>query len=402
MLGEIMNYIIYFDENYKNFVEYEIGHYQSLSSGVGFYSGNNILQSENIELSNCKIDNCTCNKCDITKKCNIYLQENTTIDNGYVNFKNENCDTNSNFDSIDIQKLSSGFNEIVKILSEDKKNLHITDILEKSIFVRFYHKIDFVSDKVNYEQLKLLLNNFKCKTISIRVVYGLNTAFKGITQEIADYFEKLGYIIDVKNPQVVISIFAGDRLYCSVDLLSNLSSNYRAGAPHYSKVEEISRAEFKLKEAIERFKIDLSNVKKCIDLGASPGGWTHLLAKMGKFVVAVDPAELDSRIYKLSNVKHIKMVSQDYLKGNNEKFDMIVNDMKMFGDKSAHIVCNCVNNLSCDAILVMTIKLAEVDLYNQIIKAVKILNQSFDIISIKKLFHTRQEVIVYGKLKNTN
>lgn len=400
MFGEIMNYIIYFDENYKKFVEYEIGHFKSLSSGVGFYSGNNILQSENIGLSNCKTNNYTCNKCDITKKCNIYLQENTTIDNSNVNNKNENCNTN-NFDLIDIHKLSSGFNEILNLLNVNKENLHITDVLENSIFVRFYHKIDLVSDEVDFEQLQLLLKKINQTTISIRVVYGLDTAFKGITQDIASYFEKQGYIIDVKNPQVVISIFAGDKLYCSVDLLSNLSSNYRAGAPHYSKVEEISRAEFKLKEAIEKFKINLTNVKSCIDLGASPGGWTHLLAKMGKSVVAVDPAELDSRIYKLSNVKHIKMLSQDYLKGNNEKFDMIVNDMKMFGDKSAHIVCNCVNNLNTNAILVMTIKLAEVDLYSQIIKAVKILNQSFNIISIKKLFHTRQEVIVYAKLKNT-
>ena len=219
-------------------------------------------------------------------------------------------------------------------------------------------------------------------------------------KEIAELLEKQGHIINVKSPNVVVSVYASDKIYLSVDSLEDLPTNYRAGAPHYAVGEEISRAEFKLIEAFERFNIKSNNIKTAIDLGASPGGWTHALSQMNIKVSAVDPAELDERVVKLKNVTHYKMTSQEYLKVAKEKYDLIVDDMKMFGDKSGHIVCNCLPLLNEKCKLLMTIKLAETKLYEQILNALSILKDCFTIISVKKLFYTRQEVIVYAQLKD--
>jgi 23S rRNA (cytidine2498-2'-O)-methyltransferase len=41
----------------------------------------------------------------------------------------------------------------------------------------------------------------------------------------------------------------------------------------------------------------------CLDLGASPGGWTWLLAQCGARVIAVDKAPLDPRVLGLANVE---------------------------------------------------------------------------------------------------
>jgi 23S rRNA (cytidine2498-2'-O)-methyltransferase len=45
---------------------------------------------------------------------------------------------------------------------------------------------------------------------------------------------------------------------------------------------------------------------KCLDAGASPGGWTWALARLGAAVCAVDRAPLESRIAALPGVSFIK------------------------------------------------------------------------------------------------
>ena len=46
------------------------------------------------------------------------------------------------------------------------------------------------------------------------------------------------------------------------------------------KMPYVSRGGFKLEKAIEFFKIDLSN-KRCIDIGASTGGFTDCMLQYG-------------------------------------------------------------------------------------------------------------------------
>ncbi|GHV84740.1 hypothetical protein AGMMS50230_03480 [Spirochaetia bacterium] len=45
---------------------------------------------------------------------------------------------------------------------------------------------------------------------------------------------------------------------------------------------------------------------RCLDAGASPGGWTWALAKLGAEVSAVDRAPLDERISALPGVRFLK------------------------------------------------------------------------------------------------
>ena len=63
-----------------------------------------------------------------------------------------------------------------------------------------------------------------------------------------------------------------------------------------------SRAYLKLWEALVRVGRWPRAGDLCIDLGASPGGWTWLLAQLGATVVAVDKAPLDERVAALPGV----------------------------------------------------------------------------------------------------
>jgi len=57
-----------------------------------------------------------------------------------------------------------------------------------------------------------------------------------------------------------------------------------------------SRAYLKLYEALTRLGVRPGPGERCIDLGASPGGWSWVLARLGADVLAVDRAPLDPRL----------------------------------------------------------------------------------------------------------
>jgi len=104
----------------------------------------------------------------------------------------------------------------------------------------------------------------------------------------------------------------------------NLSGHCDINKLFYGEEPAVSRAEFKLREAIHKFDV---SIEKCqaLDLGAAPGGWTKVLADAGVEVTAVDPGELDPVIGGLPNVKHIKSRVEDWQ--CDQKYDLIVNDI---------------------------------------------------------------------------
>ncbi|MGG5817636.1 SAM-dependent methyltransferase [Falsiroseomonas sp. HW251] len=63
-----------------------------------------------------------------------------------------------------------------------------------------------------------------------------------------------------------------------------------------------SRAYLKLWEALTRLGRHPGPGERCIDLGASPGGWTWALARLGARVEAVDKAPLDPRVAAMPGV----------------------------------------------------------------------------------------------------
>src|SRR5690242_5553605 len=64
-----------------------------------------------------------------------------------------------------------------------------------------------------------------------------------------------------------------------------------------------NRAYLKLWEALARLGRWPQPGERCLDLGASPGGWTWVLAKLGAQVVAVDKAPLDPKVAAMPGVE---------------------------------------------------------------------------------------------------
>ena len=66
-----------------------------------------------------------------------------------------------------------------------------------------------------------------------------------------------------------------------------------------------SRAYLKLWEALTRLNEHPGLADRCLDLGASPGGWTWALARLGTRVRAVDKAPLDPRVAAMPGVEAV-------------------------------------------------------------------------------------------------
>lgn len=96
------------------------------------------------------------------------------------------------------------------------------------------------------------------------------------------------------------TLLAPDRLLLSATKTSPVPGGEcrfeedRAGPP--------SRAYLKLWEALTRMGVWPREGERCIDLGASPGGWTWVLARLGAHVTAVDKAPLDPAVAAMPGV----------------------------------------------------------------------------------------------------
>jgi 23S rRNA U2552 (ribose-2'-O)-methylase RlmE/FtsJ len=73
------------------------------------------------------------------------------------------------------------------------------------------------------------------------------------------------------------------------------------------KEDNVSRAHWKIREALERVRAPPQPDWTVLDVGAAPGGWTRYFAPICKSVVANDPALMDAALLEqYKNVTHVR------------------------------------------------------------------------------------------------
>jgi 23S rRNA C2498 (ribose-2'-O)-methylase RlmM len=91
-----------------------------------------------------------------------------------------------------------------------------------------------------------------------------------------------------------------------------------------------SRAFYKIAEAFEAFDLPFENQETVLELGSAPGGASLFLLEQDLKVIGVDPADMDSRILKFFDFKHLKkpfetLSEKDFKRGA----DWIVSDINL-------------------------------------------------------------------------
>jgi 23S rRNA (cytidine2498-2'-O)-methyltransferase len=115
----------------------------------------------------------------------------------------------------------------------------------------------------------------------------------------------------------------------------NGSSPFPGGVIHFveDKYAPPSRAYLKLWEALALCRKWPLPGERCLDAGASPGGWTWALAKLGAEVSAVDRAPLETRVGAMPGVRYIKHDAFTLKPEDIGRLDWLVCDVVCYPDR---------------------------------------------------------------------
>ena len=254
------------------------------------------------------------------------------------------------------------------------------------------------------KEIKSILLKMKGKELILHVSFltkALSYDKKSFITPLLETLQQNEISVNHKAKEILSLILTNETMYVGVSNEGESLTSWPLGYPHYAfKDEQICRAEFKIIESIDLFKVDLSKYKRAIDLGAAPGGWTRLLLEQGMSVIAIDPAELDPSLFKYKKLIHYKGLSQNFFKDHHEKYDLIVNDMRMDVKSSVKIIREAAHHLSNTGFVIMTLKLNPYKKLLEIKYALEELRKGFHIKAIRQLYHNRSEATVLLEKKH--
>jgi 23S rRNA (cytidine2498-2'-O)-methyltransferase len=209
--------------------------------------------------------------------------------------------------------------------------------------------------------------------------------------------EQTALTLDVRAPERVVSLLLhGGRAYAGWSETRDNLSSWAGGVHRFAREpEQLSRAEFKLLEALQTFDLRLMPGGRALDLGAAPGGWTRILAARGQQVLAVDPARLHPSLLGAERVQHVRTTAEEFLGGRRGPFDVILDDIRKDARESALLMQQCAALLAPDGFALLTLKLRHERRTEQLASALGVLRSSFAVCRARHLFHNRSEVTVY-------
>ncbi len=217
--------------------------------------------------------------------------------------------------------------------------------------------------------------------------------------------EAHGATLDVRNPELVLSVLITPREgWVGLSPVEFNRSDWAGGERRFRReAEQISRAEFKLLEALEVFDVTLPSGGQALDLGAAPGGWVRVLLDKGLQVTAVDPAALDPSVARNKRVTVVQGYAQEWIEQaivGTLKYDVILSDMRMDARDAARFMTEVAGLMHLDSFALLTLKLPSFEAEGMdpiaiLRQALDELRSRFRTVRARQLFHNRNEVTVY-------
>ena len=166
----------------------------------------------------------------------------------------------------------------------------------------------------------------------------------------------------------------------------------------------ISRAYWKMAEALawSRFPIDAGQL--CVELGAAPGGACQYLLECGLHVIAVDPAELDERLKSQSNLLHLRCRSREVRRARLKRARWLFADLNVAPSYTLDTVGDIVSSpkLGVDGIL-LTLKLMNLELAKDIPDFIsRVKGWGYSSIHVRQLAFNRREVCLMASKEKSD
>ncbi len=171
-------------------------------------------------------------------------------------------------------------------------------------------------------------------------------------------------------------------------------SPFPHGKPHFveNKMDPPSRAYLKLWEALTLARELPTSSDVCLDLGASPGGWSWVLRQLGAEVVAIDRSPLAEGLMKDPKVRFIQGNAFSLTPGDLPEATWLVSDIICYPSKLLELVSLWISQRP-DLKMICTIKL-QAEMPAELIQSFSALPNT----KILHLYHNKHELTWFYNL----
>ncbi len=174
------------------------------------------------------------------------------------------------------------------------------------------------------------------------------------------------------------------------------SQSWPGGVPRMDVDQEVvSRAYFKLQEALLWSGIRIQTGDVCTEIGSSPGGACQLLLEKGATVIAVDPAEMDPEIAGHENLTHLRCRGREVRRKDLKDVRWLISDINVTPNYTLDTIVDIVSNQHTRSIrgLILTLKITDWKLATDIpVWKQRIRDLGFQIVKTRQLAFNRNEI----------
>lgn len=157
-----------------------------------------------------------------------------------------------------------------------------------------------------------------------------------------------------------------------------------------------SRAYRKLEEAQLQFGRNIQAGEVCVDLGASPGGWTWVALQAGAAVVAVDRSELRKDLMQHERLRFVK--GDAFAFESEQTVDWLLSDVIAFPDRIYELLERWLVRRRCRNFCV-TVKFRGEEDYGVLDKFKALLSDRATEFYLRRLGENKNEVTAFGSLR---
>jgi 23S rRNA (cytidine2498-2'-O)-methyltransferase len=162
-----------------------------------------------------------------------------------------------------------------------------------------------------------------------------------------------------------------------------------------------SRSYLKTEEAFRAFGHAPQKNNLVVDLGASPGGWSYSALKRGAVVIAVDNGPLKGSVALHPHMSHLQVDAFKYTYERSQRADWLFCDILEQPEVVLELLSKWLKQKWCRYFIV-NLKLGRTDPV-LLLKKIKDPHQGIasycTLLSVKQLYHDREEITLMGEVK---
>ncbi|MEQ9365372.1 MAG: SAM-dependent methyltransferase [Leptospirales bacterium] len=149
----------------------------------------------------------------------------------------------------------------------------------------------------------------------------------------------------------------------------------------------------------ESGQLTIQRGELCVDLGASPGGWSWLALKRGAHVVAVDRSPLREDLMRHPGLEFVQGDAFQYRP--ERTVDWLICDVIAFPGRTLELLADWIGGRRCRKFCV-TVKFRGAEDYGVLAELKNMLNKAAGDFAIRRLGENKNEVTVFGFVQARN